>query len=166
VLAGQVANEKKTAAGGRVGRLLEVQIVDAADSIAYDAHDADDAVELGLLDLAELEASSLWRIAAAGARRRYTALDDEQFRRAAVHQLIDLLVSDLLRSTWDRLAAASPADATAASQSDAPLAGPSDELAPQQAELERLLFERVYRHPSLLDKRLAAGNADACSMLC
>jgi dGTPase len=36
---------------------------------------------------------------------------------------------------------------------------PSDELAPQQAELERLLFERVYRHPSLLEKRSAAGNA-------
>src|SRR4051812_46054655 len=28
--------------------LLEVQVVDAADSIAYDAHDADDALELGL----------------------------------------------------------------------------------------------------------------------
>ena len=30
--------------------LLEVQVVDAADSIAYDAHDADDSLELGLLD--------------------------------------------------------------------------------------------------------------------
>src|SRR5688572_4335011 len=29
--------------------LLEAQVVDAADSIAYDAHDADDALELGLL---------------------------------------------------------------------------------------------------------------------
>src|SRR5689334_9861126 len=43
------------------GRLLEVQTVDAADSIAYNAHDADDAVELGMIDLPELDAASLWR---------------------------------------------------------------------------------------------------------
>jgi dGTPase len=160
VLAGQESRaNKKTAASARMGRLLEVQVVDAADNIAYDAHDADDAVELGLLDLGELDASTLWRAAAAGVRRRYAALDDEQFRRAAVHELIDLLVSDLLRSTRERLDAAAPGDAVAASHSGVPLVGPSDELAPQQAELERLLFHRVYRHPSLLEKRSTAGNA-------
>jgi putative nucleotidyltransferase with HDIG domain len=34
--------------------LLETQVVDAADSIAYDTHDADDAVELGLVTMDEL----------------------------------------------------------------------------------------------------------------
>lgn len=160
VLAGQETRANKgPPARGRAGRLLEVQVVDAADNIAYDAHDADDAVELGLLDLGELDASSLWRTAAAGARRRYAALNDEQFRRAAVHELIDLLVSDLLGSTQARLADAAPKDAAAARALGAALVRPSDELAPQQAELERLLFERVYRHPSLLDKRSAAGEA-------
>ncbi len=160
VLAGQESRaDKAPATGAAHGRLLEVQVVDAADNIAYDAHDADDAVELGLLELGELDESALWRSAAAGARRRYAALDDEQFRRAAVHELIDLLVSDLVRSTESRLAATALADARAAMNHGAPLVGASADLAPQQAELERLLFERVYRHPALLDKRDYAGHA-------
>src|SRR5262249_1144742 len=40
--------------------LLEVQVVDAADSIAYNAHDADDSLELGLLQLDQLLALDLW----------------------------------------------------------------------------------------------------------
>ena len=36
------------------GPLLEVQTVEAADSMTYDAHDSDDAVKLGLVTLDEL----------------------------------------------------------------------------------------------------------------
>ena len=57
--------------------LLEVQVVDAADSIAYDAHDADDALELGLLGAEQLLEVPLWR---RGARARRAA--DAVARRA------------------------------------------------------------------------------------
>ena len=158
VLEGQ-ATRGRRAAGDAAwgGRLLEVQVVDAADSIAYDAHDADDAVELGLLEAGALQEAALWRTAADRARRRYAALDDDQFRRAAVHELIDLLVSDLLQTSTERLAEAQPRDAAAAREAQTPLAGLSPELAEQQHELERLLMQRVYRHPTLLTQRAAAG---------
>ena len=48
--------------------LLETQVVDAADSIAYDTHDADDAIELGLVTLDELLDLPLVADAAARAR--------------------------------------------------------------------------------------------------
>src|SRR5437667_253366 len=39
----------------RAGRpLLEAQVVDAADSLAYDAHDIDDALSVGLITPEEL----------------------------------------------------------------------------------------------------------------
>src|SRR5580704_11847367 len=49
VLEGQGFRVDKTPAAAQP--LLEVQAVEAADSIAYDTHDADDALELGLLTL-------------------------------------------------------------------------------------------------------------------
>lgn len=160
VLAGQQERAaKKSAPAKRPGRLLEVQVVDAADSVAYDAHDADDAVELGLLNLSELDEAALWRTAATGARKRYSALDDDQFRRAAVHELIDLMASDLVRTTQRRLAELAPGNAAAVVQSGAAFATHSSELAEQQAELEQLLFGRVYRHPTVLAKRIDATTA-------
>jgi dGTPase len=157
VLSGQQTRTAESRRDRTSWRLLEVQIVDAADSIAYDTHDADDAVELKLLTLADLDESALWRTAARRARRRYVALDDEQFRRAAVHELIDMLVGDLLAASKERLAQtplAGPEDAIAFGK---PLIAPSEEMAPQKIELERLLYQRVYRHPTLLrQRRLAA----------
>ena len=94
------AADKPTRRRAAGGRLLEVQVVDAADSIAYDAHDADDAVELGLLDARR--ARRVGPVAngrATAPAQRYAALDDQQFRRAAVHELIDVLVSDLVPRT-------------------------------------------------------------------
>ena len=161
VLDGQRARAQKGAnePNSPPRRLLEVQVVDAADNIAYDAHDPDDAVELGLLDVRQLDAAALWRTAAERARRRYAALDEVQFRRAAVHELIDVLVSDLLAATSERLAGAELPDAAAVLEQTTPLAAASPEIAEQQADLERLLLEQVYRHPTLREQRAYAARA-------
>src|SRR6185369_4396674 len=47
----------------------------AADSVAYDTHDVDDAVQLKLLTLEELEEVPLWREASVRVRRRYQGLE-------------------------------------------------------------------------------------------
>lgn len=159
ILAGQRSRAEKLRPQDAGGRLLEVQVVDAADSIAYNAHDADDSVELGTLRLEELDAASLWRIAAQRARERYASLDDEQFRRAAVHELIDVCVSDLITSSQLRLTDAAPSSAADVMANDRAIVGNSAELSEQKAELQRLLFERVYRHPLVLEQREYAGGA-------
>ena len=44
--------------------LLEAQIADVVDSIAYDTHDTDDALGLGFITLEELNAVEFWARAA------------------------------------------------------------------------------------------------------
>ena len=41
--------------------LLEAQVVDAADSLAYDTHDIDDALSVGLIVIEDLEEVEFWR---------------------------------------------------------------------------------------------------------
>src|SRR5437773_5228309 len=91
VLEGQATRTDKDAAYAATGQapLLEVQVVEAADSVTYDAHDTDDAVKLQLVGLDELVSCALVREALAAVRSRYAELRDDLLRKAVVHQLID-----------------------------------------------------------------------------
>jgi dGTPase len=135
--------------------LLEVQVVDAADSVAYDTHDVDDALQLGLLTLADLDEVPLWREAGDRVRRRFADLADGEFRRAVLHALIDRQVSDLVECTRRRIADAG-LDSTAAVRRVDVVVRPNDELARQKLELERFLYQRVYRHPQVASGRTIA----------
>ena len=56
--------------------LLEAQVVDAADSLAYDTHDIDDALGLGLITLDDFEEVAFWRQAVERVRRQHGQLGD------------------------------------------------------------------------------------------
>jgi dGTPase len=137
--------------------LLEVQVVDAADSIAYDTHDADDSLELGLLTLDQLLELSLWREARDRVDNR-AKLKDRQLRRAIVHEILDWQVSDVIERSQRTLAEwkiASVADV----RKVAAIIQPSVELAEKKTELEKFLFDKVYRHPGVLVTRRNAQQA-------
>jgi dGTPase len=138
--------------------LLEAQVVEAADSITYDTHDADDALELGLLTLDELLATPLWAAAAARVRRRAAALTGHELRRAVLHELIDWQVGDLLERACARLVRGDLDCPLRARQAE-PVLVASPELAEQKHQLEAFLRERVYRHPAVLAHRLQAQAA-------
>jgi dGTPase len=135
--------------------LLEVQIVDAADSIAYDAHDADDALEVGLLNLDDLLEIPLWLEANERIGRRFGSLDDRYRRRAIVHEVIDWQVSDVLSVVRTELASRNIASVSGVRKSPI-IVQPSAALAEKKAGLERFLFDAVYHHPTVLAKRIHA----------
>ena len=155
-LAGQdVRAHKAEAAVGR-SPVLEVQLVDLADSIAYDAHDVDDALQMGLLSIDELAELAIVRRSLEWVREKYTALPTSLLRQSLVHELIDLQVSDLLEIALTQLA-----DVEGSSMNEVCDQGlrlrHSEQIRGERAELERFLFEAVYRHPSLIPVRKAAA---------
>jgi dGTPase len=135
--------------------LLEAQVVEAADSVTYDTHDADDAMELGLLTLDELLAIPLWAEAARRVRQKFTDLQPAELRRAVLHELIDWQVSDLLSQAGERLSAGNIDSRQAVREAPCVMVA-SGELAGQKRELEGFLFERVYRHPNVVRHRQVA----------
>lgn len=135
--------------------LLEAQVVDVADSITYDAHDTDDAIELGLLSLSEIAAIPLIGQMYDRLRKRYTTIPEDRLRNALVHELIDYQVSNVLFVCNEHFASHTYRNAEEARASDFTI-GASRELVEQKIELERFLYERVYRHPQLLAVRKQA----------
>ena len=156
VLQGQHNRAHKGAVGP--SPLLEVQVVEAGDSVAYDTHDADDSLESGLLTLDELLEQPLWHEAAQRVRLRYAALGRDELRRAVLHELIDWQVSDLLEGALQRLSD-EQIDSVQAVQAAKLLIYPNAELAEKKIGLENFLHQRVYRHPQVMTGRRQAQDA-------
>lgn len=125
---------------------LEAQLVDAADSLAYDAHDLDDALTLGLIGLADLGEVPLWRECGARVAGRHGSLAGSLLQAALVRELLEVQANDLLETTRRRLAECAPASPEDVMRQRKPLADFSSGLAAARAELENFLHERVYRH--------------------
>ena len=151
VLAGQLHRSDK---GSPNTPLLEAQVVDAADSLTYDAHDLDDALKLGLLQWKQLEGLSLVKRAFKRANLARASRDTQ--RQLLVHTLIDLQVDDLLEQSTQQLSEVQDLDYRAVQDIGLRL-HLSTELEQDKSELEKFLFDAVYRHPRLIEMRQRAA---------
>jgi dGTPase len=134
--------------------LLEAQVVDAADSLAYDTHDTEDALGIGLLAVEDLETVAIWKRTADSVRHRHPNLGAELFLRTVIRELIAWQVSDLIAETERRIQEFRVACVADVRGQAEPIVAFSPELRQLKDELESLLRERVYRHPKVL--RMAA----------
>lgn len=153
VLAGQSSRVDKSEP--RLNLLLEVQLVDAADSTTYDAHDTDDAIKLGLVTLDEMSELSLIQESLQYVQNHYANLTDDLLRKAVVHRLINRQVTDMLQHCTRELEERDFQSAHEATESDFRIQ-PGTEISEQKKELEKFLYERVYRHPQLVEIRQKA----------
>ncbi len=130
--------------------LLEGEVVDAVDSIAYDTHDLDDALGLEFITLADVEELDLVQSALAAVRSRHAALPPYALRIAMIRELLAIQVNGLLDETARRITANRIDSLAAVRSCQAELVGFAEPLALQKQQLEAFLRERVYRHPRVL----------------
>src|SRR3954451_6657575 len=126
--------------------LLEAQVVDAADSLAYDTHDIDDALGVGLITFDDLQEVPFWKLAVQRARKKHSRLPPLQFQPTVVRALIDWQVSDLLEQTRQNLRQERIRTVDDVRRCVRLLVVPGKEVLELKSNLETFLLERVYRH--------------------
>ncbi len=130
--------------------LLEAQVVDAADSLAYDTHDIDDALSVNLITCGDLGTVPFWNRVVDRIRKKHPVLGPLQFQPTAVRALIDWQVTDLLEQTRRHLRQERIRTLEDVRRAKDLLVTPSPEVLALKAELEKFLRERVYRHYRVL----------------
>jgi dGTPase len=130
--------------------LIEAQVVDAVDSLAYDTHDVDDALGLGILTPDDLKDVEFWVRVADRVRRQYGGLTGDPFRRAVIRELLAWQANDLIDETSRRIAAMRIRTLTDVRTASNPIVATSAEVGRWKGELERFLQTRVYKHHRVL----------------
>ena len=125
---------------------LEAQVVEAADTIAYDSHDLDDALKAGLVQEEDLAGVALWELAAERAESEFGPLESESRRVHVVRFLINQEATALLEQTCANLEAAGVASPEEVRRAARPLVEFDREMRDLQAGLQEFLMERVYGH--------------------
>ena len=134
---------------------LEAQVVDLADSTAYDMHDIEDGIAVGMFAEAEIRAEvGLWARCHEVVEDRHpgfldTTLDENLRVKRVSNQLIGVCINDLIENSSGAIEAAGIVRPEDARDHDRSLISHGDELGHEVAQLQSFLWERVYRHELL-----------------
>ncbi len=135
--------------------LLEVQVVEAADGIAYNAHDVDDALKLELVNVSELLRVPLVDGIVSRLKQEDPDLPTGMFRQEIVRKLLDLQIGSLVRHCLPFLERCGWQHPREPRESHF-VVDMEPEVAAARRELAEFLYHRIYRHERLLAVRQRA----------
>lgn len=124
---------------------LEAQISNAADEMAYTAHDLDDGLRSKMITPAMLSGFALWEILIESIGWKGTEMDDLT-RHQIIRKMIGLEVSDVVQATSERIENASIKSPLDLQKLDHNVIGQSEDMTHRNRELKDFLYTNLYRH--------------------
>jgi dGTPase len=124
---------------------LEAQIANAADELAYTAHDLDDGLRSAMISPEMLSGVSMWEILLESIGWKEKNLIDLA-RYRLVRRLIGIYVTDLIQATEKRLRESGVKSVDELQRLDYNVIGLSDDLQRRNRELKDFLYANLYRH--------------------
>ena len=134
--------------------LLEAQVVDVSDSIAYDTHDLDDGLTARIITEDQLMDVDLWRESATFVESGTDGINGRVRMYQIVRGLINLLVTDLVNTTSAEIDERGLASLDDVRKKGKDTVRFSDAMEEKKSALEAFLLENMYSHYRV--KRMAA----------
>ena len=125
---------------------LETQLMDIADEIAYDSHDLDDGIKSGMIKENNLRKIALWKHIAKTIAKSYSNLDKKLKVYLAIRNLINLQVTDLIKSTTTKIKKMSIKNINDVRNCEERIVSFSPSLQGDKKELRNFLYETLYCH--------------------
>ena len=129
---------------------LEAQTAAIADDIAYNAHDIDDALRAGLIVLADMVDVPLAGPIVRYVLDRYPAIAPKRQAHEVQRRLITSSIEDVIATTSANIAIACVASAEDVRNAGRTLVAFSPAAAEAEKGLKAFLFDRVYRHETVM----------------
>ncbi len=126
--------------------LLEAQIVDKADSIAYDNHDLDDSLKAGIITDEDLQQVELWQETQKKVKQKYIIHNHDILIAQTIKALINIEVTDLIENTMSRIKHGGIKTVKDVRCYPDLLVSFSPALSAQKKKLQEFLFKNVYQH--------------------
>ena len=124
---------------------LEAQIANAADELAYTAHDLDDGLRSGIVVAEQLHEIDLWQDIRESIGWHAGPLD-EITRHRLIRRLIGIEVHEQAATTSARIEASGASSALDLQQLNHNVIGWSDEMSAKNRQLKDFLYHNMYRH--------------------
>ncbi|WP_375457659.1 deoxyguanosinetriphosphate triphosphohydrolase [uncultured Enterovirga sp.] len=131
----------------------EAQAAAIADDIAYDAHDLDDGLRAGILDVDEVAEVPFLAGLLAEIDTRHPGLRRSKRVHELTRRVITRLVEDVVGESERRLAALAPDSAEGIRAAGHSVVGFSEPVAEADRSIKAFLFPKLYRHERLLAVR-------------
>jgi dGTPase len=128
---------------------LEGQIADVADDITYQAHDAQDGLEAGLLSLEGLRGLELWQQAEKRVRKRHPNCPEDRLALTTIRMLFTLQIEDVLAYAGDAIATHHPDSPEAVMNAPVRILQYSEAMKARLQPYRDYLFKHMYWHPEV-----------------
>jgi dGTPase len=139
---------------------LEAQLIDLVDEIAYNTADLDDAFEARVIDFDQLRAEVPIFVAAwDDVERRHPQGPKKLKFNQALMQVLERLATNLIETTRRRVRESGAGSVEDIRRAPRRLAGFTEDVAAENAQLKRYLMTRVYSQPAIAEDRARSVEA-------
>lgn len=134
---------------------LEAQIANAADELAYSAHDLDDGLRSGMLSASMLEGLTLWEIVLESVGWEGIELD-ELDRNRIIRRLIGIEVEDVIDSTHRKIRESGIESVQELQELPFNVISFSEDMKRYNRKLKDFLYHNLYQHHRVIRMQVKA----------